>query len=312
MAGSRLRQALIVLAISLFAGFLGQAAGGKAPAVEKPCGLRLPSAQFPGVPTFAVPARGTARARRLAGNWLRCALYRPDGTRYAYAYADARRRVLELRFFRRTGALRVSVDAAQAASPEQGQKVSCDSAAQASIGDAYWRGKLRWWIGATPEGLSADKVVEAVRDAQREWTNNINWCGYADEADPPAEYMGRTDKKAGQDGQNTIDWGSLENDESCAGALACAVTWYNLRGKPVESDMRFDTASKWAIGGSNGSAFDIQSVAAHEFGHVYQFDHVANSSQNDQTTVMWPYVSPGDTSAHKLGKGDAQADNEHY
>ena len=139
---------------------------------------------------------------------------------------------------------------------------------------------------------SADKVVEAVRDAQREWTNNINWCGYADEADPPATYMGRTDKKAGQDGQNTIDWGSLENDESCAGALACAVTWYNLRGKPVESDMRFDTASKWAIGGITALRFDIQSVAAHEFGHVYQFDHVANSSQNDQTTVMWPYVFP--------------------
>jgi hypothetical protein len=307
------RHALIVLAISLLlAGLLGQAAWGKAPAAERLCGLRLPSAHFRGVPAFAMPARGTVRARRLAGNWLRCTLYRRNGTRYALAYADARRRVLELRFFRRTGALLVSVDAARAASPEEGQKVSCDSAAQASISDAYWRGRWRWWIGATPTGLSADEVVNAVREAQREWTDNINWCGYADEADPPTKYMGQTDKKVGQDGQNTIDWGSLEDDESCAAALACTFTWYSARGKPVESDIRFDTASKWAIGGGTGSAFDIQSVAAHEFGHVYQFDHVTDSSRNDQTTVMWPYVSPGDTSAHKLGKGDAQADNAHY
>lgn len=308
-----LRQAPIVLVVSLLlAGVLGQAAGGQAPAVERLCGLRLPSTHFPGAPAFAVPAGGTGRARRLAGDWLRCTLYRPGGTRYALAYADVRRRVLELRFFRKTGVLLASVDAAQAASPEEGQKVSCGSAAQASISDAYWRGKWKWWIGATPAGLSADNVVKAVRDAQSEWTNNINWCGYADQADSPAQYMGRTSKKADQDGQNTIEWGSLKDVESCAGALACTVTWYDPKGKPAESDIRFDTAYKWAIGGGNGSDFDIQSVAAHEFGHVYQFDHVTNSSRNDHTTVMWPYVSPGDTSAHKLGKGDAQADNEHY
>ena len=57
---------------------------------------------------------------------------------------------------------------------------------------------------------------------------------------------------------------------------------------------------------------DIQTIAAHEIGHVLQFDHVTNSSKNDDTTLMWPYFTSGDTSGRKLGRGDALADNNHY
>jgi hypothetical protein len=310
---SRRHAALLVAVSLLLAGLVGRAASAQAPTVERVCGLRLPSGRLPGVPAFAVPVQGRARARLLAGGWLRCRLHRSDGTRFADAYADARRRVLEMRFFRRTGALLLSIDVAHAAaSAAEGQRVSCGSAAQASISSDYWRGTRNWWIGSTAPGISADKVVQAVRNAQSQWTNNINWCGYEDEANPPANYMGRTSKKVGKDGQSTVDWGSMNKDQTCTGALACTVTWYGSKGSPAESDIRFNTAFKWVIGSGNGSNYDIQTTAAHELGHVYQFDHVTNSSRNDQTTVMWPYQSPGDTSAHKLGKGDAQADNQHY
>jgi len=298
----------------VLAGTSVAASWAQAPASERPCGLRLQSGRLAGVPAFAVPARGRAIRQRQADGWLRCRLEHADGTRFAEAYVDARRRVLEMRFFRRNGKLLVSIDTLHAAagSAARAQKVACGSAAQASITDAYWRGTRNWWIGSTAPGLPADKVVKAVRDAQSQWTNNINWCGFKDEANPPATYKGRTSKKVGQDGQGTVDWGAMGDDQTCAGALACTATWYDGKGHPAESDIRFNTAFKWSTGSGDGSKYDIHATAAHEIGHLYQFDHVTNSSRNDETSVMWPYQAAGDTSGRKLGKGDSQADNKHY
>ena len=94
-------------------------------------------------------------------------------------------------------------------------------------------------------------------------------------------------------------------------ALACTFTWYDGNGIPLESDIRFNTAFEWSTTGASG-AVDIQTVAAHEIGHVLQFDHVTNSSKDDDTTLMWPYFTAGNTSGRKLGRGDALEDNSHY
>ncbi len=53
-------------------------------------------------------------------------------------------------------------------------------------------------------------------------------------------------------------------------------------------------------------------MAAHEIGHVLQFDHVTNASKDEETNVMWPYFTDGNTTGRKLGRGDALADNSHY
>ena len=123
-------------------------------------------------------------------------------------------------------------------------------------------------------------------------------------------YAGETTRKAGQDGVSVVDWASLENHQDCKGALACTVTAYDRQGNPVESDTRFNTHDKWSTTGAK-DAYDVQMVAAHEFGHVLQFDHV-QGQQIDHTSVMWPYLEIGDTSGRKLGKGEALADNSHY
>ena len=78
-------------------------------------------------------------------------------------------------------------------------------------------------------------------------------------------------------------------------------------GQPVKADNYF----KWSTTGAS-NAYDIQSVAAHEIGHVLQFDHVTNQSKRDYTELMWPYVDIGDTTGRKLGRGDALQDNSHY
>ena len=215
-------------------------------------------------------------------------------------------------FYRRSGVLRSAVDSTHAQAPEQtGASVKCDSSSHASIGPKYWRKQRRWWIGATAKGIDRDVVVKAVRNAQSQWTNNINWCGIKDQANPPAYYEGKTSSAAKHDGKSVIDWGSLANDQNCSGALACAVSWYDEQGSPVESDIRFSNSFKWSTKGASG-AYDIQSVAAHEIGHVLQLAHVTNSSKRDHTVVLWPYLNAGDTTGRKLGRGDALADNSHY
>ena len=98
---------------------------------------------------------------------------------------------------------------------------------------------------------------------------------------------------------------------TAARRVACTFTWYDEKGNPVESDIRFNTAYKWSTTGAAG-ALDIQSIAAHEIGHVLQFDHVTNASKDDETNVMWPYFATGNTTGRKLGRGDALEDNSHY
>jgi hypothetical protein len=226
----------------------------------------------------------------------------------ATARIDRLQQVLEVRFFRRSGRLLFAADAQHPANQStQGAEVRCASSANSSISTRYWRQTMKWKVGKTPSTESADKVVNALRNAQSAWTNNINWCGNPDKANSASDYEGRTDRALAHDGANTVDWGSLKNTQNCSQAIACAATWYDEDGDPVESDVRFSGSVSWSVDPEAG-AYDIQSVAVHEFGHVRQFDHVTGSN----TVVMWPYTTKGETSGRKLGKGDSVANNDHY
>ena len=81
--------------------------------------------------------------------------------------------------------------------------------------------------------MNRDKVVQAVRNAQSEWTNNKNWCGIKDQANPPAHYEGKTSRVAKHDGYSTVDWGSLKKDQNCSEALACTFIAFDEKGNPV-------------------------------------------------------------------------------
>ena len=215
-------------------------------------------------------------------------------------------------FFRTSGVLWSSSAAVYAATAaETGADVKCDSSSQASIGKTYWRTTRKWWIGATAAGINRDKVVNAVRNGQSQWTNNINWCGIKDQANPPAHYEGKTSRAAKHDGYSTVDWGSFKNDQNCSGALACTANGTTRRETRSSRTSASTPTVKWSTTGASGT-YDIQSVAAHEFGHVLNFGHVTNSSKVTTQTLMWPYLALGDTSGRKLGRGDALANNSHY
>jgi hypothetical protein len=303
--------AVAVTLVSMGSEVSAHAAVSSASAVIPACRLRLPPPR-PGEPLFAVPAGGRATLRSLADRIVVCTLFRADGTTFALAHIDRRRQVLDLRFFRRSGRLELAADAAYPAiAATQGAEVSCGSAAHETISHRFWRQPLKWWVAQTPAKLPGDKIVRALRAAQSEWTNNINWCHYPDRADLVTRYEGRTLDRFARDGFSTVDWGSLKHTQNCNVAIACAQTWYGRDGSPAESDVRFSAAISWSLQpGDEG--YDVQSVAAHEFGHTRQFDHVTSARQREYTLIMWPYLSRDDTSGRKLGRGDAIANNTTY
>lgn len=247
--------------------------------------------------------------RALTGGLTLCRLLRADGSRFAEAETDRFRQLLDIRFYRTSGTLLFAADAAHPVKPTpEGAEVGCSNAASTSIGPRYWRQVIRWWLGTPPKDLPHDKVVDALRNAHSEWNNNINWCGEADKTTGSSQYEGTTSSGLAHDGKSTVDWGSLENDQDCKGALACTYNWYDGNGDPVESDVRFSSSEPWSLK-PGPDEYDIQTLAAHEFGHVRQFDHVTSGKP---AVVMWPYFAPGDTSGRKLGEGDARGNNSHY
>ena len=62
-----------------------------------------------------------------------------------------------------------------------------------------------------------------------------------------------------------------------------------------------DSMEDWSTNGK-ADKFDVESVLAHEMGHVAGLDHV-NGRSNGLLT-MYPSTAPGETHKRSLGKGD--------
>lgn len=108
-------------------------------------------------------------------------------------------------------------------------------------------------------------------------------------------YSGTTSKAANKrDGQNTVGWAKL-------GGGTLGVTNYlsndrfrtveckgNLFANLYEADVRITTTYRWTSGGGQcpcaaGSAFYLNAVSAHEFGHVIGLCHT-----NQPSSLMYP------------------------
>ena len=108
-------------------------------------------------------------------------------------------------------------------------------------------------------------------------------------------YAGTTTKAANKrDGQNTVGWANL-------GGQTLGITNYlkydrtrtvpcggNLFANLYEADVRHSTAYRWTSGGGQcpcaaGSAFYLNAVSAHEFGHVIGLCHT-----NTPSSLMYP------------------------
>jgi hypothetical protein len=110
----------------------------------------------------------------------------------------------------------------------------------------------------------------------------------------PLNYGGTTTLKANRrDGQNTVGWAKL-------GGGTLGITNYLSYGSPIlscgsnnfqslfEADVRHTTTYRWTSSGGQcpcaaGSAFYLNAVSAHEFGHVTGLCHT-----NQPSSLMYP------------------------
>lgn len=110
----------------------------------------------------------------------------------------------------------------------------------------------------------------------------------------PLRYSGTTSNKANRrDGVNTVGWAKL-------GGGTLGITNYLSYGSPIlscggnsfyslfEADVRHTTTYRWTSGGGGcpcaaGSAFYLNAVAEHEFGHVAGLCHT-----NQPSSLMYP------------------------
>ena len=100
------------------------------------------------------------------------------------------------------------------------------------------------------------------------------------------------------DGANIVCFGPM----GLTGTLAENSFWYyTSSGQIIDSDIKFNTNYTWATDGSP-SAYDVQNVGTHEFGHSLSLDDLYNAADSEKT--MYGYVSAGEIKKRTLDQDD--------
>lgn len=148
-----------------------------------------------------------------------------------------------------------------------------------------------------PNIIAGSDVRTAVNAAAAAWTAAGN-IGYAE--GPLA-----TQTAAAQDNVSLI---TFSDPTVPAGAIADAQFWFNLlTGTITEADIRFSMAFQHDSTLTSPTAFDIQSIATHEFGHAFGLDHSAVIG-----ATMFPFAAPQTTRFRSLSQDDVAGINLLY
>ena len=114
-------------------------------------------------------------------------------------------------------------------------------------------------------------------------------------------YLGTTTRGLSyptRDGYNVVSWG----DSQDPGILAVCYTWYNkITLEIVECDIEFQDYYIWSSTGELGK-YDIQNIAAHEFGHTLLLGDLYGGGDTEKT--MYGYGSTGETKKRTLHQDD--------
>lgn len=161
---------------------------------------------------------------------------------------------------------------------------------------SFWIGpqSKRWdyrYATSNNDGLSSSAVISAWNAANNVWDNQVAadiWGTYT---------TGGSGSSVGvRDNINQIGFRSFGG-----GTLAAQYAW-SSGGKIIETDGGYNTAVTFSTNGASGT-YDLQGIAAQEFGHGFGLGHSSTSSSSACLT-MYPYGSSGDTSKRTLGSGD--------
>lgn len=169
-----------------------------------------------------------------------------------------------------------------------GAQVTCNDPG----GFVHWNGRSINWYHNTA-GQGAGKQT-ALTNAMNSWTNVAG-------ANHVLTYAGTTTAGWATDGRNTILWAVGNNCTDATGCLALTALVLQPGQVIVESDITYNANRTW---NTNGTAWDVESLAAHELGHSLGIHHT------ELTSAPLPTMYPdnfGDTTWRTLEADDHAA-----
>ncbi|MEX1046499.1 MAG: matrixin family metalloprotease [Actinomycetota bacterium] len=173
---------------------------------------------------------------------------------------------------------------------------------------------LNWYFkrSSAPSNVGADAAQSALIAAANRVKNSSNACRITDQVSAVHTFLGDTTASSNiskdirclaNDNQSTVDFAPLN-----APAVTCA--WFSVLPGVDEvsaADIRINSGTKWTTKPGSSScrrAYDVQGLAAHEFGHAFGLGHVSPSHGN---LTMSTYGLPDCSSAYRtFGKGDVK------
>jgi hypothetical protein len=287
------------------------------------CGVPPPGpAVIGGPPPFVTPLGGTKVVTERPGFGAGaeiCTLYRADGTIFGRALENSSGQVNRVEWYDDQGRLVYSIDQTFPEGPgEAFQRLIWRGIAPLALGCSDGFAQTGWHIGTMqwrwnknsfPTSLQTTTTETALREAHREWEDNLDWCAIPDNSTMDFTYLGTTTASASNNADliNTVDHGSMSGVGCSSSAVACELDRYDPGCCVIlESDIRFSNAKQF-VNGAVGNKYDIQSVAAHEVGHRADFQDVVNNNQVMDETVPFNNID-----LRKLGQGDAKGNNIEY
>lgn len=166
-----------------------------------------------------------------------------------------------------------------------GSAVACNY----SGGFAHWNIRsINWYLNTAGQGSGKSTALSSAMSA---WTNVTS-------ANHVLTYAGTTTAGWSTDGRNTILWAS---GNGCTGSCLAITALVLSSGQVItETDISFNSSYTW---NTNGSDYDVQSVATHELGHSLGIHHTELTSTPRPTM----YASYFGTTGQSLETDDKSA-----
>lgn len=178
-------------------------------------------------------------------------------------------------------------------------RVSAGSAVSCSYsgGFVHWTDpSIGWYLNTAGQGSGKSSALSSAMSA---WTN-------VSSADHTLTYLGTTSSGWSTDGRNTVLWST---GNGCTGScLALTALVLQSGQRIVETDITFNASYTW---NTNGSNYDVQAVAAHEFGHALGIHHT-NVTSTPRPTMYASYFGTGGRSLETDDKSALQCADSRY